>query len=281
MIGKVRQQNDNSDQPARTTFRQGCGVLRHHVAPGSYRHVRYAPAKALSYWVKHVWVEEWDLLGSEPQTREVLPHPNVQFVFAAGRSRIFGVQSQRFIRRLTGQDRILGITFRAGAFYPFFRKPVFSITNQSIEARRVFDNADDAESDVLASIDDHAMVQAASRFLLAHLPPQDPHVETAWIAVNRIADDPSITKVSRLASCCGLHRRTLERLFTRYVGATAQTIIKRYRMYDVLERLNAAKSLDWAAMAQDMGYFDQAHFINDFKKSVGCSPAAYFRRSGG
>jgi len=34
---------------------------------------------------------------------------------------------------------------------------------------------------------------------------------------------------------------------------------------------------EWAALAQDLGYFDQPHFINDFKRLVGCLPSEYVR----
>mgnify|MGYP004706876243 CR=1 FL=1 len=69
----------------------------------------------------------------------------------------------------------------------------------------------------------------------------------------------------------------MQRLFKRYVGASARWVIKRYRVYEALERLSSDMNPDWAGLAQDLGYFDQAHFINDFRKLVGCTPAAYLR----
>jgi len=35
-----------------------------------------------------------------------------------------------------------------------------------------------------------------------------------------------------------------------------------------------------AALAQDLGYFDQAHFIADFRRLVGCTPGEYARAHG-
>jgi AraC-like DNA-binding protein len=66
-------------------------------------------------------------------------------------------------------------------------------------------------------------------------------------------------------------------LFRRYVGASARWVIKRYRLYEALDRLNGPTRSDWADLAQELGYFDQAHFINDFKKIVGRSPSAYLK----
>ena len=72
-----------------------------------------------------------------------------------------------------------------------------------------------------------------------------------------------------------MHERTLQRLFDQYVGASARWVIKRYRIYEALQLLTAGRPPDWAAVAQDLGYYDQAHFINDFRHLVGCSPTEY------
>jgi AraC-like DNA-binding protein len=205
----------------------------------------------------------------------VLPHPSVHLVFAPGRSKIYGVQLSRFARELKGDDRILGIKFRPGAFYPFLQRPVSTIVNTSLPAQQVFPNAVAAEKIVLACSDDHAMVDAAAHFLMTHLPPRDPNADTACEIVAEIVNDRCVTRVEHVTARCGLQERTLQRLFHRYVGASPRWVIKRYRVYDVLTQLGAGMPVAWAALAQDMGYFDQAHFNNDFKKMVGCAPGEY------
>lgn len=278
MIGKTRHLQAAALVEAsmlRGMVGQGCGVLRHSPPPGSYRHERYRPPPDLAAWVQHFWVESWDWEGQEPQLREVLPHPCVHLVFASGRSRVLGVQLTRFTRQLKGKDRILGVKFRPGAFYPLLRRPVSSLTDSSLPLAQLFDATAAAEQEVLGCEDDRGMVEAAVRFLSARLPSADPWVETACSAVEQVACDQRITRVEDLAARSGLKERTLQRLFSRYVGASARWVIKRYRVYEALERLSRGAVLDWAVLAQDLGYFDQAHFINDFRKLVGRTPAAY------
>jgi AraC-like DNA-binding protein len=271
MIGKTRHTVPLSS----ATFGQGCGVLRHSPAPGTYRHTRYAPPGALAAWVQHFWVESWDLRGSAPQLRDVLPHPCVHLAFARGRTRIYGVQLGHFARELKGADTVLGVKFRPGAFYPFLRRPVCSIANVSFPARQLFADITGTEEEVLACHDDPGMVEAASRFLLARLPPPDPIVEQACSAVETIASDANVTRVDSLIALCGMRDRTLQRMFRRYVGASARWVIKRYRLYEALEQLGRGRPANLATLAQNLGYYDQAHFINDFKKLVGRSPAQY------
>jgi AraC-like DNA-binding protein len=283
MIGKTRHEHryaaENSLPAPSAAFRQGCGVLRHSPAPGSYRHVRHAPPEALKDWVEHFWLEDWEFRDNASQTREVLPHPSIQLVFARGRSRIYGVQLGRFVRQLSGQDRILGVKFRPGAFYPFLRQPVCSIASRSIPAADVFSHVEAATEEVLAQPSDLASVQAAARYLEARLPPRDPRVHSARRAVEEIVADSGVTRVQHLTARLEASERTLQRLFRRYVGASPRWVIKRYRVYEALEQLTLGKPAEFASLAQDLGYFDQAHFINDFKKLVGCAPQEYTSRA--
>lgn len=275
MIGKTRHPDDIAK--SRLAFGQGCGVLRHSPFPGTYRHVRYTPSGELTRWVQHFWIESWDLQGDASQTREVLPHPCVHLAFALGRSRIYGVQQRRFVRELKGTDRILGIKFRPGAFYPFLGSPVSTITDTAFPAEQLFADAMEAETEVLACSEDREMVEMASRFLGTHLPPPDPVVEQACSVVATIANDPDITRVEHVIERCGIQDRALQRMFRRYIGASPRWLIKRYRVYEALTELGSGRRGEWASLAQDLGYYDQAHFINDFKRLVGRSPTEYVK----
>jgi len=283
MIGKTRQLRTSTAEerpPLHGQFSQGCGVLQHSPPPGSYRHTRYAPRPELAGWVQHFWIETWDWDGAAPQRREVLPHPCVHLALVPGRSRIFGVQLGRFVRELRGQGRVVGVKFRPGAFYPFLLRPVSTIADTSLLLQELFVGAADAEREVFASGDDTEMIDAASRFITARLPRQDPTVGTACGIVEAIAADKEITRVEHILARWEIKERTLQRLFARYVGASARWVIKRYRVYESLEWLDSDQHPDWARLALELGYFDQAHFINDFRKLVGCTPVDYHRSAG-
>jgi len=70
-------------------------------------------------------------------------------------------------------------------------------------------------------------------------------------------------------------KRSLQRLFSESIGISPKWAIRRYRLHELIEKFNSGGKLDWSQLALDLGYFDQAHLINDFKSIVGYSPTEY------
>ena len=57
-------------------------------------------------------------------------------------------------------------------------------------------------------------------------------------------------------------------------------MLRRLRMHDALEALGSGRGdTDWTRFALELGYFDHAHFIRDFRAVVGRSPAEYAREA--
>ncbi|MEO5559299.1 MAG: AraC family transcriptional regulator [Dokdonella sp.] len=260
------------------------GVLRANAPAGAFHHARVAPSEtspALCDLVEHFWFVRWDLRGHPAQTRETLPHPNVHLVFEPGLTRIFGVHTARFTRVLEGAGCVFGVKFRAGGFRPFIDRAVSTFTEGSLSLREVFGAAADTlEHVVLAGADENAMIETATRFLVVHLPPPDANVARVAHIVAGIASDRSILRVDDLVSRHGLNKRALQRLFDNYVGVSPKWVINRYRLHEAIEQLVAGKPVDWTALALELGYFDQAHFIRDFRQLVGRTPGEYARHEG-
>jgi AraC-like DNA-binding protein len=89
--------------------------------------------------------------------------------------------------------------------------------------------------------------------------------------------ESEIRSVQELARRSGMNQRSLQRLFQEYVGASPKWVIRRYRLHELVERLKAGDVVDGVQAALDLGYFDQAHLINDFRSIVGYSPTRYGR----
>ncbi len=259
------------------------GVLHPRLPQGAFRHERRVACPELAGFVEHYWFVAWDLRGLPPQTQETLPHPSVHLVVEPPAARVYGVHRERFVRVLEGEGRVFGIKFRPGGFRGFLRGDVHVLMDRSLDPADVFGEAEAHrfEAQIFAASDLDAMAAAADRLLLGCLPAADPLAERVGDIVALVAQDRRITSVEHLCERTGFGTRTLQRLFRSYVGVSPKWVVKRYRLHEVVAVLQAGGSANWADLALSLGYFDQAHFIRDFRALVGRTPAEYARAVAG
>jgi AraC-like DNA-binding protein len=256
------------------------GVLKTTVAGmGRYRHERYHPSADLDPYVEHYWVVEWDLRGQAPEKAETLPHPSVHMVFEMdGGSLIWGAARAKFSRMLEEKGGVFAVKFTPGGFYPFVGVPVSRFSDKTFPIRDVFGaEGDDLDRAVLAESSDTDRIKIVESFLRARRIAPDENAPRVTEIVYAVAKERGILKVEDLVERYGLNKRTLQRLFARYVGVSPKWVIQRYRLHEAAEQLATGETVNQAGLALSLGYSDQAHFVRDFKAMVGVSPAAYAR----
>jgi AraC-like DNA-binding protein len=96
--------------------------------------------------------------------------------------------------------------------------------------------------------------------------------------VDRIRTDRTMRRVEELAAEEGVSPRSLQRLFAAHVGVSPKWVILRYRIHEALERAETEREIDWAELATELGYSDQAHLTRDFTATIGVPPTAYAPR---
>jgi AraC-like DNA-binding protein len=280
MIGKTRQKPQQIVEEYDSGAGKARGILRRTMAEGRMQHFRRDSAPELAPWIMHYWMIHWDLRGCKPHLAENLPHPNVHLIFENGKNGVVsGVQTRRFSRVLDDKSWVFGVKFRAGGFRPFFGKPVLELADRTIPARQVFGSEiEEFETTALSSRPDEEKLAAANDFFLARIPKPEKTIALAGELVDLILRDIEIKTVDDLVQRSGIGKRTLQRVFREYVGASPKWVVCRYRLHEVVEQLNSGEELDWGQLALDLGYFDQAHLINDFKALLGCTPAQFAKQ---
>jgi AraC-like DNA-binding protein len=246
---------------------------------------RPEPAPPLRPYIEHYWLIDWDL--TEPYVSHVVPHPAVHIVFQrlAGEDafvEVAGIPHGLFAQKLEGRGRVCGIKFRPGAFRTVGvapERPVSEWTGLRVRQPEVFPDTDPGT--VLDHADETARVAALDAFLLTLDPRPDPQAALATALVDRIRTDRTIRRVTAFAHAEGLSVRLLQRLFAAYVGVGPKWVILRYRIHEALERAGAEEPVDWAGLAADLGYADQAHLVRDFTATVGVTPTAYAQSAQG
>ncbi|MGH7532934.1 MAG: helix-turn-helix domain-containing protein, partial [Gemmatimonadales bacterium] len=171
--------------------------------------------------------------------------------------------------------------------YPFIRIPAWRFVNGKLTLMEAFGAGGRIIGRELRALDRkalltddpepviEAMMAAVDRFLLARVPAPDADADLVARIAAATEGDRSITRVEDLVSRFAVSPRVLQRLFGRYVGVTPKWVIRRYRLLEAVERVAAGGPGHWSALAHSLGYFDQTHFIKDFRALVGRTPAAY------
>ena len=227
-------------------------------------------------FVEHFWTIEWNL--AQPERRETLPYPSAHIVLEPGVCALAGVTTKKYSRILEGTSRVLGVKFRPGGLRPFVRSPVSAFTDRTLPLQEAMgEAAAGLDERALAHADHHRAIAVVEAFLRSFRPLADATLRQACALADRIARDRELKTVEQLAAESGLGMRRLQRLFGEYVGVGPKWMIRRYRLQEAAARLASACAVDWAGIALDLGYADQAHFIRDFKRIVGKAPAEYRR----
>jgi AraC-like DNA-binding protein len=244
------------------------------VDDGRVRLARYLPSAPIDAFVEHYWTVRWDLRDQPSFTSETLPYPSLHLVYEDGEWRLTGVPTARFERTLSGNGAVFGIKFHPGGFRPFVDQAVIEFTDRVVPARDVLSFTDALQDCLRIDAQEPSMVERVESILRAHLPEHDQRTSQVSQLVRAIAADRAILRVEQLVDLSGMRLRALQRVFREYVGVSPKWVIQRYRLFEAAERLASGES-DGARLAHELGYFDQAHFIRDFKAMVGRSPSAF------
>jgi AraC-like DNA-binding protein len=255
----------------------GAGVLHAGTAAARFTLSRHQPPGDLAPFLDYYWVVRWDLRGQPPHEQAILPHPNVNLAFEASGAGIFGVDRSIFTQRLVGEGRALGVRFRPGGFRSFYGRSMVTLNDRVVPARQIFGpGADEACAAAMSpGADDTAMIAAAERLLRDFGPAPDPVAAQVADMVERITTDPELRRVTTLAEVFGIPERRLQRLFVEYVGVSPKWVMRRARLLEAARRADAGDGVDWATLALDLGYADQAHLTRDFTVTLGIPPARY------
>ncbi len=236
---------------------------------------RQAPAAGLAGLVEHYWFVDWDL--DAPYEQHVVGHPAVNLVvMRAGdgepvTAEVSGVSRHLFSIKLAERGWVRGVQFRPGAFRAFSGASPAPLTDRRVPLARVLPSIGTVEA--LDGLPDEQAAALLDGLLLGLRPVPDEHLRSAMELADRVRRDRGVRRVDDLARDAGLSTRSLQRLFTEYVGAGPKWVILRYRVHEAIERAGGA--VDWAALAAELGYSDQAHLVREVTAAIGVSPAAY------
>lgn len=255
-------------------------ILEPAVGRAHFTLERLRPSADLAGHVERHWIVRWELGDDGPFVQRILPHPCVNLVAEPGRSAVWGIPLSVSEHRLERSGTTIGTKFRPGGFAAFLPGTSVSLLNDRVVPPRELFGAAGArlERDLAAAAGDPgAHIAAVESFLLARRPRVDRRQALVQAVVADMLETEPSTTVATLARRHVVSERTLQRAFRDAVGVGPKWVLKRYRMHVAAERIAAGEAEDVAALALDLGYFDQSHFTRDFTAQIGLAPGAYAR----
>ena len=188
-----------------------------------------------------------------------------------------GPHSQPIVIDTKLQRCLVIVNFKLGGALPFFTSPLSETRDQLVELDQLWGRDGGVLRErLLDARTPEAKLQILETVLLDHLVhPQDPDpaIRHAASAFERG------TPVSEVASQLGLLPKTFVRRFRQQVGLTPKSFSRVRRLQRVVRSISEPRAADWADLAAQHGYADQAHLIHDFRELTGITPASYRPRS--
>ncbi len=256
-------------------------------------HYLYKPPAPLDRFVEVIWTSADE---GKPHPRErLLPDGSVELVFDLREERtaiysgdngkrlqtfrgsvVCGPHSQFFAIDTAGESDVAGVHFKPGGAYPFLKLPGGEIHNSHVGLDTLWGaRAGEVRERLLAAKTPQRKCRVLEEALLAQVGgPPERHPAVAF-ALTEFHGAPETQKISQVTARIGLSARRFIDVFRKEVGLTPKLFCRVRRFQNVLRHISAGRAVDWAEIALTCGYFDQAHFIHDFRAFSGINPTSY------
>jgi len=254
-------------------------------------YVRYAPCPPLDRYISYFYYLE----GQMPYPRErILPFAVLDLKINLGdafsidsddvtgcprsltESWLVGLHNRHHTIAWPTGMRVYGVRFKPGGAYPFLGLPVSELYNQVVDLDAVWHRFASEIRERLYSAPSieagFVLFERLTRNRLGEAPPEQKIVEYSFAEIERHRGTVSIRALSQRI---GISQNHLLTQFKRFVGTSAKEAARLFRFEHVLRSIDPTQSIDWAWIAQQHGYYDQAHLNKDFVKFTGHSPTGY------
>lgn len=268
------------------------GLVRRPATIDDFATRRYPPGPVLAPWIAHFWTVSWDRRGAEPLESSVISFPAMHLTVEWGdpgtirhghampATLVHGLVTRVFRVTLTGRGGVAGARFRADGFHAWTGIDAASLTDTVVPAAGPLgDQLGSLHAGLGADTDPGQALDRLRAALLGQRPATGPHGIGA--VVDRMAADSALIRVDQVASAVGLSERTLQRRFRRELGIGPKWVLSRFRLQEAALALERDPGADLGALAQRLGFYDQAHLTNTFAELLGETPAAYAARAAG
>jgi AraC-like DNA-binding protein len=252
----------------------------------------FNPGNELSTFIKCYWTLESPKVNI-PEKQRIVPDGCMEMIFHHGdlyrqfldennsiiqpKCFVFGQITSPLEIEPTGETGIFAARFHPDGFLPFASMPLKNMENKAVPLEVLFDKEGlRLEIEVLKAQNTKQRIELVEKFLAERLStPQavDRIIESTVKTMLAINEQLSIDEISQKLN---INRRQLERKFSSVIGLSPKQLSKIFRLQRTLKMLLSNEYTSLTALAHKGNYYDQAHFIKDFKEFTGLTPKEFY-----
>jgi AraC-like DNA-binding protein len=252
----------------------------------------FEPNSDLESLVKCYWTLESE---SEdfPEKQTIVPDGCMEMIFHCGdlyrqytkeetsiiqpRCFVIGQLSRPIEIEPMGQTSIFSVRFHPNGFSPFTTKPIKEMENTAIPLEELFVKEGlEIEHKVLNAASTSERKKAVEKFLYSRLTNKENVDRIIKSTVDTILTGNGQLSIVELSKQLNINRRQLERKFASSIGLSPKQLSKTVRLQVALKLLLNKNYTSLTALAYENEYYDQAHFIKDFKDLTGFTPREFY-----
>jgi AraC-like DNA-binding protein len=174
------------------------------------------------------------------------------------------------------QEHVVGVVFRPGGTTAFFRESAFAMRGRDVPLEALWGVTGTAllREALLEATTPEAALDVLEHALLEARHGRETHPAVTF-ALARFDRQPEVARVGAVTDAVGMSAKRFIERFKAEVGLTPKQYCRLMRFQRAVSAAHADVDLDWRDVALACGYFDQAHFIHDFREFSGLTPTAY------
>jgi AraC-like DNA-binding protein len=163
--------------------------------------------------------------------------------------------------------------------YHFFDEPIAGFLDTTIDAQKLWGEASSRVIEDLRMADKLATrVDIVEQFLADQLKRFGKNETETDEALKVIRQSKGMLSIEEVCAQTGINKKQLERKFSQLPGATPKVFSRVCRFLNICNHLDEYKGKSLTALAYECGYYDQSHFINEFKEFSGFTPKEFFEK---
>lgn len=189
-------------------------------------------------------------------------------------------QFKNIFMKLNGKVHIMGVCFQAEGFFPFTKVPISEFKNNLLGAEEIGLNYASVISEKLKTAGDiNLRLKILEDELLSMLDNDITSHENFIKLVHALKKNSNSIQLADFCDENNISIRNLERMFNKYVGVSAKTYLSINRFQNGINQLLCNDFNRLLDIAYSNGYFDQMHFIKEFKRFTGDTPKKFVTKN--